>query len=142
MSIFSRVNDPLTKSLFKEFAGNEDEKILVAQWLDQGVNIDRVKWAMEDNRDPGTEKATKLAVTVGLLGMCFITSPVAIAVGATIALLGEGVRFLEETSVAGKAYKDLEFGMKLDIETMQERNTKTEKENVTSMKSSPTKYKP
>lgn len=39
MSIIDKMEKKLNKSLLLGFTGNDAEKLVVAQWLDKGVNV-------------------------------------------------------------------------------------------------------
>ena len=115
-------SETVQKHLFKDFAGgDEQEKVMVAQWLDEGVNSARIGWSVDsfrkDNRIP--EIVGNSMVIGGLLTMAAL-GPAAIVVGGGLALLGEGVKFMNEVGAVQNAHKELKHELRRDINTMKQ----------------------
>lgn len=115
-------SETVQNHLFKSFAGgDEQEKVMVAQWLDEGVNSARIGWSVDsfrkDNRIP--EIVANSMVVAGLLTTLSLT-PAALVIGGGLALLGQGVKFMEEACAVSNAHKELKWDLNRDVKKMKQ----------------------
>lgn len=118
----------LDKHILLGFTGSKAEKVKVAQWLDEGCNAAKIRWAQEADKDTAfKEKIVGNSLTMtGLAVMCSLTPPT-MAIGAGMALLGQGIKFMGRLCTISNASKDILQTARFEISLKEKREAQTPK---------------